>query len=149
MDYATGVHVTRSGEYINGSDRGLVRDRCVCTVSECCLAGTHLGRLCCLAHGSGWVCSGSADSRLRFALTSIPESQRAVPLALTLLWGARLIAWHLRCPFLGECRRDPRHFWATALHLDLAKKNALCYTRPVGRTKDIYWLKRMQNRCEM
>ena len=31
--------------------------------------------------------------------------------ALTLLGGARFIAWCLRRPFLGECRRGPRHFW--------------------------------------
>ena len=35
----------------------------------------------------------------------------AVPQALTLFGGVRLIAWHLRHPALRECRRGLRYFW--------------------------------------
>ena len=45
MDYATGIHVIKSGGYINRSDKGLTRDKCVCTVSEHRWAGTHFGQL--------------------------------------------------------------------------------------------------------
>ena len=36
--------------------------------------------------------------------------RRPFPKALTLLIVARKIIWRLRLPFLGECRRGPRHF---------------------------------------
>ena len=69
------------------------------------------------------------------------SSLRALsPQALILLGGAGFIAWR---PFLGECRWRLRHFWsrrATALHPDLPKKKALCYTRLVGGTYDKYRL---------
>ena len=67
--------------------------------------------------GSGRMCPGSSSSRSRFALTGILEPQGAVPQALTLLGGARFIAWRLRPPFLGECRRGPRHFWECRAYL--------------------------------
>ena len=49
--------------------------------------------------------------RWQSVMTGILEPQGAVPHALTLLGGVRFIAWYLRCPFLGECRRVSRHFW--------------------------------------
>ena len=91
--------------YTEGSD----------TVSECRWAGTHLDRLCWPVHGSGQVCSGSVDSRSRFALTVIFEPMGPYQQALTLLGGASWWTRHLRRLSLGECRRGPRHFgecWA-------------------------------------
>ena len=102
--------MTRSGGYINGSHRGLTRDKCVCIVSGYRLAGTHHSRPCWSVHGSGLVCSGSANIRSTFALTGILEPQEAVPQPLTLLGEAKFIARGLRRLFLGECRQGSRHF---------------------------------------
>ena len=38
-------------------------------------------------------------------------SEGCLSRALTLLRGARFIAWRLRYPYLGECHGGPRHFW--------------------------------------
>ena len=51
----------------------------------------------------------SASSSLRG-----PSSQ-----AVTLIGGARFIAWRFRCPFLVQC---PRRVWAMALRLEPPKK---------------------------
>ena len=64
------------------------------------------------------VCPGSSGSRSRCALTGIHEPQGAVSQALTLLGGARFIAWCLRPPFLGKYWRDSRHFWSHRACLD-------------------------------
>ena len=40
-----------------------------------------------------------------------PRASGTRPQALTFLGRARFIVWLLRCLFLGELRRDPRHFW--------------------------------------
>ena len=79
------------------------------------LAGTHFDRPCSSVHGSGRVCPGSSVSWSRRALISILEPQRAVPWGSNPPWRARFITWHLRRPFLGECRRGPRHFWSQDL----------------------------------
>ena len=58
--------------------------------------------------------------------------------ALILLGEARFIGWRLRRSFLGECRRNPRHFYecqaclgySHALRPTLEK--ALCHPRPFG-----------------
>ena len=57
------------------------------------------------------------------------KSQGAVLQALIPFGGARFIAYHLRCPFLGECRWGPwgifvltRHVWTMALYLDHLKQ---------------------------
>ena len=137
MDCATTVHVTRSGEYINGLDRGLPRDK---RRMQDGLATSHFDRPCSSLHGSGRVCSGSAGSRSRCALTGILVLQRSVPQALNPLVGARFIAWGLRHPFLGECWVIFEANWrvcATVLRLDPRKK-ALCHTHLVGGTYDKY-----------
>ena len=90
------------------------------------LIGTHFGWLCLLVHGSGQVCLGSSGRQLRpFDMDSrklafmsgmqrpASSSLRRLSLqVLTLLGGAKFIAWRLRWPFLGECRQDSRHFWS-------------------------------------
>ena len=91
--------------------------------------------------GSGRLCPGSNDSRSRCSLTGILEPQGSVPQGLILLVGARFIAWCLRRPFLGVCRRGPRHFWERQAYLGYGHasdppKKALCHTRLVGGTKD-------------
>ena len=40
-----------------------------------------------------------------------PLSLGSRPQVLTLLRGARVIAWRLKCHSSGEYRRIPRHFW--------------------------------------
>ena len=55
-----------------------------------------LDRLCWSVHGSGRVCSDSADSRSRFALTGILEPQGSVNPVLNLLGGVMFITWWLR-----------------------------------------------------
>ena len=80
----------------------------------------------------------------RFALTCILESRGVFSPALTLLGGAGFIAWRLRCLFLVECQRAPRHFWSSRARLSYGsaprptKKKALCHTRLVGETVDKY-----------
>ena len=63
--------------------------------------GSHFGRPWCQLHGSGRVCLGTGD----------PSGLRGpYPKALTLFGGVKLIAWRLRRPSLGECRRGLRYF---------------------------------------
>ena len=72
------------------------------------------------------------------------EAQRTIPQALTFSEGVRFIAWHLRCPFLGECRQGLKHFWnhrayvgngpALSSHI---KKGHVPYS-PVHRALDKY-----------
>ena len=55
------------------------------------------------------------DIRVTRPRLTFRKPQGTVPQDLTLLGGARFIAWHLRRPSLGECRRDSRNFrefWA-------------------------------------
>ena len=64
--------------------------------------------MCSSAHRSGWICLGFVSSRLRpsdmdSGKQAFLEPQGAVPRALTLSVGARLIAWYLRHP--------SSHFW--------------------------------------
>ena len=47
---------------------------------------------------------------LRAKLNHSSSLRGMYPQALTLFGGARFNAWCLKRPFLGECRRDPRHF---------------------------------------
>ena len=86
-------------------------------------------------HASDRMCSGygCVDGRSRCALTGILRLRGSSHQALNLLGEVRLIAWRLRPPSLGECRRGPRHFWK---HL----KKALCHTRTIGGTYDKYQL---------
>ena len=75
------------------------------------------------------------------------EPQAAVFPAFNPPWGGVMfIAWRLRHPFLGECRRGPRCFWSRQARLGDGPvlgptKKALCYTRPSGGTfvKYQYW----------
>ena len=91
-------------------------------------AVTHLGRPCWPVHGSGRVCSGSADNRSRCNLTGLLEPQEAVPQALTLLGGDGFISWHLRRLFSGMPTGPETFFgaagrvWATALCPDPPKR---------------------------
>ena len=68
------------------------------------------------------------------------------PQALTLMGGARFIAWRQRRLSLGECRRGLRHFWSRRARVDSGPapgptlKKALCHTRPVSGTEDKYRL---------
>ena len=80
---------------------------------------------CRSVHVSGRVCPGSAGSRSRpsdmdsgkpIFLSGAPRpassSLRGLSSqAVTLLRGAKFIAWCLRHRFLGEFQRDPRNFW--------------------------------------
>ena len=49
-------------------------------------------------------------------------------------------------PLLGECRRSPRHFWKYWARVSYGPapgptlKKALCHTRPLGGTEDIYYI---------
>ena len=66
------------------------------------------------------------------------EPQGPSPQVLTLMGGVRFIAWRLRYPFLGECRRGLRHFGECWMHLGSGPvpgptlKKALCHTCPFG-----------------
>ena len=120
-------------------------------------AGAHFGRPCWSVHGSGRVCLGSAGSRARPSdmdpgkpafMSGVPRPVSSsfwgpCSRTLTLFEGATFIAWHLRHPFLEECRRGKRHFWS---HQSLQPyhqthlKRALCHTRPVSWTYDKYRL---------
>ena len=104
--------------------------------------GTYFGRPCLSVHGSGWVCPGSVGSRSR--LSDMNSGKPVFFQALTLIGGARLMAWRLRRTFLEKCQRSPRHFleppgmsglWPCTLSL---LKKALCHTCPVGGTNDKY-----------
>ena len=72
-----------------------------------------------------------------------PSLRGLSPQALTHLGGGRFIAWRLRRPFLGECRRGlvifmlTRRVLATTLHLN-PRKTRPCATLAlsVGRTKN-------------
>ena len=82
------------------------------------------------------ICLGCSGSWSRYALTGILEPQKAVPQVLTLLGGARFIAWRLKRPFLRDCRRSPRYIWSLRACIGYGPsprptKNALCYTRPI------------------
>ena len=84
--------------------------------------------------GSGGLCSGC---RSRSTLTSILEPQETVSQALTLLGVARFIAWRLKRPFLGECRRSSRHFWSRQACLGYSPtprptQKTLRHSRPFG-----------------
>ena len=93
-------------------------------------------------HGSGRVCPGVGGSRSRCALTGILEPQEIVLPGSNLLGGAGFIAWRVKHPSLGECRRrSPKHFgaagrvWATALRLDPPKKRPCAtHVQLVGRS---------------
>ena len=78
--------MTESGGYIIRLDKSLTRDKGVCTVSERSWVGTRLSHPCWSVHGSGQVCSGSVDSRSRFALTGILEPQGTVSSGSNLPW---------------------------------------------------------------
>ena len=71
--------------------------------------GTHFGQPWCERHGSGrvYLITGHTSSLREAVLTQ----------TLTLLGGIRFIAWRLRRPFLGVCRRGPWHFWKCQAHL--------------------------------
>ena len=62
----------------------------------------------------------------------------------TLFGGARSIAWCLRRPSLGECRRGLRDFWECRAHLGYGPasgptlKKASCHTCPVVGMEDKY-----------
>ena len=77
------------------------------------------------------------SNALRPASSSFRETS---PEALTLLGEARFIAWRLRCPFLGECRRIRDIFvlgmrvWVTDLRLDPPKKPCATLVQSVGPT---------------
>ena len=100
------------------------RKTCICTVSERRWARMHFGRPCWSVHGSSWMSLGSGGNRLRpsdmdsgkptfMSCAPRPASSNLrglSPHALTLLEGAKFIAWRLRRLLLGECRRSPRHF---------------------------------------
>ena len=70
--------------------------------------------------------------------------RRLSPLALTLLGGARFIAWYLRCPFFRGMLTGPVTFLeppgVSGLRLGALShlKTLLCHTRPVGGTNDKY-----------
>ena len=147
INCAPRVSVTWCGGCINGSDRHLMRDMCVCTDSECHWAGTHFGRLCWLVHGSGRVCpvSGGSQSQAiwhRFwepaFISGIPRPaslslRELSSQALTLLGRARFITWCLKHNFGGNADRArgifvlARHVLAMTLCLD-PPKTGLCAT---------------------
>ena len=60
------------------------------------------------------ICSGVSRLWTYLELLGLSPSQ-----ALTLLGEVRFITWSLSHPFLGECRRDPRHFWSCRARLGL------------------------------
>ena len=87
----------------------------------------------------GWPCYQRHESGWLSHLWTYLELQGAAPQVLTLLGGVRFIAWHLRRPFSGECRRGPRHFWECRARLGYGPapgpilKKASCNTRPLGQ----------------
>ena len=89
-------------------------------------AGTHFSRPHFIGAWIWSVCPGSRSSRSRFTFTGILKTQKAVPPALTLIGGARFIAWRLRRHFLGECRRGPWHLGGY--------QACLCYSSAPGPT---------------
>ena len=120
---------------------------------------THFGRLC-FVDTRMWsgVCPGSSCNRSRLSDSDFgkPAFMSGDPrpafsslrelcsLALTLLGRARFIAWCLRRPFLGKCRRGSKYFFArqVCLSWDPAQnptKTRPCATlvRSVGRTTNI------------
>ena len=90
------------------------------------VVGSHFDRLCCLRHGSGRVFLGTGD----------PSSLMGPFLhALTLIEGVRLIAWRLKHPSLGECRRNFLELPGGCGLRPCARthlKKALCRIPPVG-----------------
>ena len=70
--------------------------------------------------------------------------KKPCPRALTHLGGVRFIAWRLRRPFLGKCRRGPRYFWECRAYMgySLAPEStlnkALCHTCSFGGVCDKY-----------
>ena len=104
----------------------------------------HFGRSCWSVHGSDRVCPGSAGSRSRqsdmvsgrpaFMLGSLRSASSSLrgqsAQALSLLRGARFIAWYQRHPFFGDVDESRDIFEPT--------KKALCHTRLVRWTYDKY-----------
>ena len=96
------------------------RDTCICTVSECRWAGALFGWPCWSVHGSGRVCPGSGGSWQRPSgmdsgkpafMSGAPRPASSSlgglsPEALTLLGGARFIAWRMRPPEAFLCLPD-------------------------------------------
>ena len=123
-----------------------------------CWAETHFDRACWSVYRSGRVCPGSGGSQLRpfdmdsckpafMSCTPRPASsslRRPSLQALTLLGGARFIAWR---PFLGKCQWSPRHFWSHQACLGYSSaldppKKSPCATliRLVGQTTNTDFL---------
>ena len=117
------------------SIRGSWPDPCVWCASP--VVELHFGRLWCQLLGSGPVCHGTGNTSCL---------RGASPQALTLFWGARLIAWCLRCSSLGKCWRGLRYFSKCQAHLGYGPVPGPTWRRPsailirlVGRKKNHSW----------
>ena len=120
-------------------------------------AGTHFGRVARYTDQSGYVLVPMAIGRgsltwilgrrqsCRARQNRHPRASGRPPSqALTLVEVVRFIVWRMRRPFLGECRRGPRHFLCLPGVSGLRPctwtylKQGLGHTRPVSRTYDKY-----------
>ena len=121
MDCATGIHLTRSGIFIYGSDRGLARHTCVCTVSERLLTGTHFFRLCWLVNGYGRLCPGGCRPRpgtwhsCRACQDRYARASGGRPPGSHPLWTDRVYC--VTNHFFVGCRWSSRHFCASQAYL--------------------------------
>ena len=50
--------------------------------------------------------------------------------SLTLLGEVKFITWHLKRPFLVECRRRPRNYWSCRAHLNYCPASRPTFKRP-------------------
>ena len=100
-------------------------------------AGTHLSKPCLAVHGSGWLCSGSAGSRLRWALTGNLEPQRVVLSGFNPPWRGYVYRLVPEAPLFRRMPMGPEAFLEPP-SVSGPPKKALCHTRPVGGTYDKY-----------
>ena len=142
MDYSPSIYTDSTWHSGVGSPPSWV-ERMHYSLGGAGLLRTSVG--CVLSmHGSGRVCPGFGGSRSRFALTGILEPQVTVSHALTLLGGARFIAWRLRRPFFRGMPTGPEAFLGmpsvsgTRPCIRTHLKKALCHTRLVYGTEDKY-----------
>ena len=85
----------------------------------------------CLGHTSaGHVVNCAVPVGCASSLEIPLASAGGVPQTLTLFGGVRFIAWLMRFPSLGECRRGPRHFWDCRTRLGYGPSTGPTKKRP-------------------
>ena len=103
-----------------------------------------IGRIQLMGHTSAGHDVSGTDLVRYVSSGYISSFKGPFPQVLTLFGEVWFIAWRLRCPFLGECRRGLRYFWKCWARSDYGPapgptlKKALCHTLPVGGSSDKY-----------